>query len=49
MKQTIAEKILSKKNIERKEVKAGDIILGKPDVILINDASGPSLLFSLKT
>ena len=48
MKQTIAEKILSKKNIERKEVKAGDIILGKPDVILINDASGPLTFIQFK-
>ena len=48
MKQTIAEKILSKKNIERKEVKAGDIIQGKPDVILINDASGPLTFIQFK-
>jgi 3-isopropylmalate/(R)-2-methylmalate dehydratase large subunit len=48
MKQTIAEKILSKKNIEGKEVKAGDIILGKPDVILINDASGPLAFIQFK-
>jgi 3-isopropylmalate/(R)-2-methylmalate dehydratase large subunit len=48
MKQTIAEKILSKKNIEGKEVKAGDIILGKPDVILINDASAPLAFIQFK-
>jgi 3-isopropylmalate/(R)-2-methylmalate dehydratase large subunit len=48
MKQTIAEKILSKKNIEGKEVKAGDIILGKPDVILINDASSPLAFIQFK-